>query len=49
MDGVNPSAYTEWNKGYMSALEDLLNDDCQFPIIVEAREQLEKKARRANS
>ena len=49
MNTVDPKVYAGWNKGYLAALEDLLNDECFFPIIVEAREQLAKKEARVNS
>lgn len=49
MDGADPKLYAAWNKGYMDALADLLNDECSYTIIVEAREMLEKKGRLANS
>jgi hypothetical protein len=49
MNTADPKAYAEWNKGYLAALEDLLNDECFFPTIVEAREQLSKKENRVNS
>lgn len=48
MNTVDPKAQAGWNTGYLAALEDLLNDECLFPIIVEAREQLSKKERLAN-
>jgi hypothetical protein len=48
MDIANPKAYAEWNKGYLAALEDLLNDECLFPTIVEAREQFLKKEANVN-
>lgn len=44
-----PKLMAAWNEGYTAALEDLLNDECFYPIIVEAREMLEKKARLADS
>lgn len=49
MNTADPTAYATWNKGYLAALEDLLNDECLYPVVVEARELLEKKARNANS
>jgi len=49
MNTADPKAYADWNKGYLDALEDLLNDECFYPIIVEAREALAKKEARANS
>jgi hypothetical protein len=48
MDTADPKAYALWNKGYLDALQDLLNDECFYPIVVEAREQLSKKEANAN-
>lgn len=48
MDGADPKLYASWNKGYMDALEDLLNDECFYPVIVEAREMLAKKEANAH-
>ena len=48
MNTEDPQAHAEWNSGYLAALQDLLNDECFFPVIVEAREQLSKKEARVN-
>ena len=43
---VHPSLYDD---GYMDALRDILDDECTNPSVVEAREWMDKKARRAHS
>lgn len=42
--------YSEgYETGYLLALEDFLNDECMIPVVVQAREMYEKKARLAHS
>lgn len=43
---VHPSLYDD---GYADALRDILDDECTTPSVVEAREWMDKKARRAHS
>jgi len=38
----------KFEEGYIAALEDLLNDECQNPMVVQARELLDKKEHLAN-
>jgi hypothetical protein len=49
----SPEKTPEYDKafldGYNSALDDFLNDEANSPLVVQAREWYEKKARRANS
>jgi hypothetical protein len=39
---------TEYAEGYAQALMDILDDECTDPMVVEAREWMDKKERRAH-
>ena len=43
---VHPSLYDD---GYMDALHDLFDDECTHPSVIEAREWMDKRSRRAHS
>ena len=39
----------EYSEGYAQALIDILDDECTNPMVVQAREWMDKKEHRANS